>query len=128
MTLDFAALSFATRRQGAWHSDEKSYRCPERVALVVAGVDVLVNSAAHGPRAPVLEPTDAQWHTGLDIYLLNVVRTTRLVTPVMVKQGAASSSTSSDEIAATVAFLASEGAAYIAGQNIRVDGGLMRSV
>lgn len=32
------------------------------------------------------------------------------------------------EIAATVSFFASDGAAYITGQNIRVDGGLMRSV
>src|SRR3954449_7128835 len=31
-------------------------------------VDVLVNSAGHGPRAAILEITDEQWHTGLDIY------------------------------------------------------------
>lgn len=34
----------------------------------------------------------------------------------------------SEEVAATIAFLASAGAAYITGQNIKVDGGLMRSV
>jgi NAD(P)-dependent dehydrogenase (short-subunit alcohol dehydrogenase family) len=34
----------------------------------------------------------------------------------------------SEEVAATIGFLASEGAAYITGQNLRVDGGLMRSV
>jgi NAD(P)-dependent dehydrogenase (short-subunit alcohol dehydrogenase family) len=159
-------------------------------------IDVLVNSAGHGPRAPVLELTDEQWHTGLDVYLMNVIRPTRLVAPVMVKQkGGAIVNIStawafepsamfptsavfrsglaaftkifadryaadnvrmnnvlpgwidslpatderrqsvpmqrygtSEEIAATIAFLASAGAAYITGQNIRVDGGLTRSV
>ena len=49
-------------------------------------VDVLVNSAGHGPRAPVLELTDDDWHRGMDVYFMNVVRPTRLVTPIMQAQ------------------------------------------
>jgi NAD(P)-dependent dehydrogenase (short-subunit alcohol dehydrogenase family) len=50
-------------------------------------IDALVNSAGHGPRAPVLELTDEQWRTGMEVYFMNVVRPTRLVTPIMVSQG-----------------------------------------
>lgn len=159
-------------------------------------IDVLVNSAGHGPRGPLLEIGDEDWHKGLDTYLMNVIRPTRLVTPVMQKQksgviinistawafepsamfptsavfraGLASFTKifadtyaadnirmnnvlpgwidslpateercesvpmkrygRTEEIAATIAFLASDGAGYITGQNIRVDGGLTRSV
>lgn len=144
----------------------------------------------------MLELSDEQWHAGLDVYLMNVIRPARLVTPIMQAQksgaiinistawafepsamfptsavfraGLASFTKifadtygadnvrmnnvlpgwidslpateerrrsvpmqrygTAQEIAATVAFLASEGAAYITGQNIRVDGGLTRAV
>ncbi|MHA6327284.1 SDR family oxidoreductase [Roseivivax sp. CAU 1753] len=50
-------------------------------------IDVLVNSAGHGPKGDILEITDEDWHDGLDVYLMNVIRPTRLVTPIMAAQG-----------------------------------------
>ncbi|HZF77921.1 MAG TPA: SDR family oxidoreductase [Acetobacteraceae bacterium] len=181
---------------GSNQSDDDLRRLVEGAMERWGRIDVLVNSAGHGPRAPILEITDAQWHAGMDVYLLNVVRPTRLVTPLMQarKSGAivnistawafepsAMFPTSAvfraglaaftkiwadtyaadnlrmnnvlpgwidslpateerrrsvpmgrygtvKEVAATVAFLASEGGGYITGQNIRVDGGLTRAV
>jgi NAD(P)-dependent dehydrogenase (short-subunit alcohol dehydrogenase family) len=49
-------------------------------------IDALVNSAGHGPRAPLLDLSDEDWHRGMEVYFLNVVRPTRVVTPIMVKQ------------------------------------------
>src|ERR1700758_1398749 len=37
-------------------------------------IDVLVNSAGHGPRKQILELTDEDWHTGVDVYFLSAVR------------------------------------------------------
>ncbi|WP_171209865.1 MULTISPECIES: SDR family oxidoreductase [unclassified Ruegeria] len=50
-------------------------------------VDVLVNSAGHGPKGPVLEISDDDWHQGMEVYLMNAIRPTRLVTPLMQAQG-----------------------------------------
>ena len=50
-------------------------------------IDVLVNSAGHGPKGPVLEISDDDWHKGMEVYLMNVIRPTRLVTPIMQAQG-----------------------------------------
>ncbi len=49
-------------------------------------IDVLVNSAGHGPRGPIVELTDDDWHRGMEVYFLCAVRPTRLVTPTMQKQ------------------------------------------
>ena len=53
-------------------------------------IDAVVNNAGHGPKGEVLEITDEDWHLGMDYYLLNAVRMTRLVVPQMVAQGGGS--------------------------------------
>lgn len=181
---------------GSNQSNDDLQRLVDAVVGKWGRVDVLVNSAGHGPRDKILKITDEQWVKGMDTYLLNVIRPTRIVAPIMAQQrGGAIINIStawafepsamfptsavfraglaaftkifadeyaadnvrmnnvlpgwidslpatddrraavpmkrygtSEEIAATVAFLASEGGAYITGQNLRVDGGLTRSV
>ena len=159
-------------------------------------IDVLVNSAGHGPKGGILEIKDEDWIRGMEIYLLNVIRSARIVTPIMQKQkngsiinistfaifepessfptsGVFRSGLASftklysdkyakynirmnnilpgfinslpekeeflkriplkrygkvSEISSVIEMLASDGGAYITGQNIRVDGGITRSV
>jgi NAD(P)-dependent dehydrogenase (short-subunit alcohol dehydrogenase family) len=159
-------------------------------------IDAVVNSAGHAPKGSLLEISDDDWHLAMKFYLLNVVRITRLVAPIMQRQRSGSIvniSTyatfepepafptsgvfraglaaftklfadqyagdnlrmnnvlpgfidslpekeerrnripmgrygKSDEVAELIAFLASERSSYITGQNIRIDGGITRSV
>ena len=50
-------------------------------------IDAVVNHTGHPPKGKLLKISDEEWHHGLDMLLLNVVRMSRLVTPVMVEQG-----------------------------------------
>jgi 3-oxoacyl-[acyl-carrier protein] reductase len=62
-------------------------------ALVAAAIeelghiDVLINNAGLGGFAPVVEMTDAQWHSVLDVTLTSVFRMTRAVLPHMTARG-----------------------------------------
>lgn len=71
---------------GSNQSVEDLKRLVDAVVEKWGRIDVLVNSAGHGPRAPILEISDEDWHKGMDTYLLNVIRPTRLVTPYMQRQ------------------------------------------
>ena len=168
----------------------------EKVYKNFGKIDVLINSAGHGPKGEILEINDEEWLKGMEVYFLNVVRASRAITPIMQTQkngsiinistfaifepeesfptsGVFRSGLSSftkiysnkyakdnirmnnilpgfidslplkedflkriplkrygkvNEISAVVEMLASDGGGYITGQNIRVDGGITRSV
>lgn len=53
-------------------------------------IDAVVNCTGHGPKGPVMDISDEDWHLGMDYYLLNVIRVTRLVLPIMQQQGSGS--------------------------------------
>lgn len=53
-------------------------------------IDAVVNCTGHGPKGDIMDITDENWHLGMDYYLMNVIRMTNLVTPIMEKQGSGS--------------------------------------
>ncbi len=71
---------------GSNQSNDDLKRLVDRAVGTWGRIDVLVNSAGHGPRAQILEISDEDWHKGMDTYFMNVVRPARLVTPLMQAQ------------------------------------------
>lgn len=72
---------------GSNTSVEDLRACVELAVSRYGRVDVVVNSSGHAARGPVLEITDEQWSEGVDLYLMNVVRMARLVTPHLIASG-----------------------------------------
>ena len=159
-------------------------------------IDLVVNNTGHPSKGDLLNLSEEDWHLGLDLVLLNVVKMAKLVVPIMEKQGSGAfvnistfaafepslsfpissslraalgsfakmfadkyasknirmnnvlpgyidsyeiadeirqlipmqRSGTVAEVSKTVAFLGSDDASYITGQNIKVDGGITRSV
>ncbi len=187
---------------GGWGM-QGSVTNPDDLQALVAGtmerygrIDAVINNTGHPPKGELLDINDEDWHAGMDMVMMNVVRMARLVTPIMQKQGRGAfvnistfsafepslsfpvssafraalgsftklyadryaadnirmnnilpgyiesyaiddairakipmgRSGTLDEIADTAVFLLSNGAGYITGQNIRVDGGITRSI
>lgn len=50
-------------------------------------IDAVVNNTGHPATGDLLDISDAEWHEGLDLVLLNTVRMARLVTPIMEEGG-----------------------------------------
>jgi NAD(P)-dependent dehydrogenase (short-subunit alcohol dehydrogenase family) len=50
-------------------------------------VDAVVNNTGHPPTGDILTISDDDWHLGLELLILNVVRMARLVTPIFEQQG-----------------------------------------
>jgi NAD(P)-dependent dehydrogenase (short-subunit alcohol dehydrogenase family) len=53
-------------------------------------IDTAIVNVGHPPKGPLLEIPDADWHAGLDMAFLPVVRMARLVTPQFRAQGGGS--------------------------------------
>lgn len=72
---------------GSNQSDDDVRRLVDLAMDKWGRIDALVNSAGHGPRAPILDIPDEDWHKGMEIYFLSAVRSIRLVVPMMEAQG-----------------------------------------
>jgi len=50
-------------------------------------IDSVINNTGHAPKGDLLEITDEEWSNAVDILLLNVIRISRLLVPLMKKNG-----------------------------------------
>ena len=51
------------------------------------GLDSVVNNTGHAPKGDLLEISDQEWLSAIDILLMNVIRISRFIVPVMKKNG-----------------------------------------
>lgn len=69
--------------QGSTDNEEDLRRLVDATMESYGQIDVVVNNTGHPPKGELLELTDDEWKSGLDLALMNVVRMSRLVAPYM---------------------------------------------
>ena len=72
---------------GSVTAPEDLTRLVESTLAHYGRIDAVVNNTGHPPKGELLNISDADWHLGLELLVLNVVRMARLVTPVFLAQG-----------------------------------------
>ena len=72
---------------GSVTAPEDLTRLVESTLARYGRIDAVVNNTGHPPKGELLNISDADWHLGLELLVLNVVRMARLVTPVFLAQG-----------------------------------------
>ena len=83
----FAASLGGIGITGSVDRDEDLGRVVDAAMQAYGRIDVVVNNTGAPAKGALLALTDEQWHAGLDLLLLNVVRMARRVAPIMERQG-----------------------------------------
>jgi NAD(P)-dependent dehydrogenase (short-subunit alcohol dehydrogenase family) len=65
-------------------------RLVEMTRTTYGRIDAVVCNTGHPPKGELLSLSDDEWHLGLDMLLMHVVRLARLVTPSLERQGGGS--------------------------------------
>lgn len=86
-TLQLAKALGGHGMQGSVTNADDLARLVDLAMTSYGRVDAVVNSTGHAASGELLALSDAAWHEALDLLLLNVVRMSRLVTPIFERQG-----------------------------------------
>lgn len=76
--------------QGSTASNDDLIKLAEMARGEYGKIDVVVNNTGHSAKGDLTELTDQQWMEGFELLLLNVIRMSNLVAPIMERSGGGS--------------------------------------